>query len=261
MNYDKLVSIITPSFNSKDFIEKTIKSVLAQSYKNWELIIVDDKSKDNSNEIIEKYLKLDNRIKLIKLEKNSGVAIARNRAIKEAKGRFIAFLDSDDIWEKNKLEKQISFMIKNNYAFTYTAYERIDENCKTLNIINITNKVNYKSLLKSNIIACLTVIYDKDKIGKFYMSSNTKREDFATWLQILKTTGFAYGLNEQLAKYRVYSRQSSNNKFKMAIENWKLYRNIERLNIFKSSYYFINYAFLGLLKTKFPKIAKFFGLL
>jgi glycosyltransferase involved in cell wall biosynthesis len=123
-----LVSIITPSYNSAKFIGKTIESVLDQIYQNWEMIIVDDVSPDNSNEIIEEYCKKDTRIKLIKLEQNSGAAVARNRAIKESKGRYIAFLDADDMWKPEKLEKQIEFMRKNNYAFTYTAYEKIDEN-------------------------------------------------------------------------------------------------------------------------------------
>lgn len=252
----ELVSIITPSYNSEKFIRKTIDSVLSQTYKNWEMIIVDDVSPDNANDIIEEYIKKDSRIKLIRLEKNSGAAIARNKAIEESKGRYIAFLDADDCWKKDKLEKQINFMLKNDYAFTYTAYEKVDENGNFLGNMGVPKKVSYSDLLKTCVIGCLTAIYDTQKLGKIYMPTNTKREDFATWLSILKKNDFAYGIKEDLAQYRVYETQSSSKKAKMAKENWKLYREIEKLNIFKASYYFSQYAVRGVLRTKFPKIAR-----
>ncbi len=256
-----LVSIITPSYNSAKFIGKTIESVLDQIYQNWEMIIVDDVSPDNSNKIIEEYSKKDTRIKLIKLEQNSGAAVARNRAIKESKGRYIAFLDADDMWKPEKLEKQIEFMRKNNYAFTYTAYEKIDENGLVFGEIGVPLKVSYNQLLKTCVIGCLTAIYDVEKLGKVYMPTNTKREDFATWLNILKKVDFAYGIKQNLSQYRVYKSQSSNKKVKMAKENWKLYREIEKLNIFKAIYYFSHYAIRGILRTKFPKIARIIGVL
>ncbi|MCT7492530.1 glycosyltransferase family 2 protein [Aliarcobacter cryaerophilus] len=260
MNY-KLVSIITPSYKSEKFISQTIESVLGQTYQNWEIIIVDDVSPDNSNKIIEEYSKKDSRIKLIKLEKNSGAAVARNIAIEESKGRYIAFLDADDIWKPEKLEKQIEFMRKNNYAFTYTAYEKIDENGLVFGEIGVPLKVSYNQLLKTCVIGCLTAVYDTNKLGKVYMPTNTKREDFATWLSICKKVDFAYGIKENLSQYRVYKSQSSNKKVKMAKENWKLYREIEKLNIFKAIYYFSHYAIRGILRTKFPKIAIFLGVL
>lgn len=256
-----MVSIITPSYNSEKFISKTVDSVLSQTFKNWEMIIVDDVSPDNANDIIEEYIKKDSRIKLIKLEKNAGAAEARNMAIKEAKGRFIAFLDSDDCWKEDKLEKQINFMLKNDYSFTYTAYEKIDENGNFLGTMGIPDKVSYNSLLKTCVIGCLTSVYDVQKLGKVYMPKNTKREDFATWLNILKKVDFAYGIKEELAEYRVYENQSSGKKAKMAKENWKLYREIEKLNIFKASYYFTHYAVRGVLRTKFPKVARLLGVL
>ena len=257
----KSVSIITPSYNSEKYISKTIDSVLSQTYQNWEMIVVDDVSLDNSNEIIEEYCKKDSRIKLIKLEKNSGAAVARNRAIKEAKGRYIAFLDADDIWKAEKLEKQIYFMQKNNYSFTYTAYEKIDENGVVFGKIGVPLKVSYNQLLKTCVIGCLTAVYDTEKLGKIYMPTNTKREDFATWLSILKKIDFAYGIKENLSQYRVYENQSSGKKAKMAKENWKLYREIEKLNLLKACYYFSHYAVRGVLRTKFPKIARFIGFL
>jgi glycosyltransferase involved in cell wall biosynthesis len=256
-----LVSIITPSYNSAKFIGKTIESVLDQIYQNWEMIIVDDVSPDNSNEIIEEYCKKDTRIKLIKLEQNSGAAVARNRAIKEARGRYIAFLDADDMWKSEKLEKQIKFMEKNNYSFTYTAYEKVVENGVVSGSVGVPAKVSYSELLKTCVIGCLTAIYDVEKLGKVYMPTNTKREDFATWLNVLKKIDFAYGIKENLAQYRVYENQSSGKKAKMAKENWKLYREIEKLNLLKACYYFSHYAVRGVLRTKFPKIARFIGFL
>jgi len=167
---NNLISIITPSYKSEKFITETIESVLTQYYHNWEMIIVDDFSSDNSNIIIEKYCKQDHRIRLIKLEKNSGPAVARNKAIKEAKGRYIAFLDADDLWYPQKLEKQIQFMSDNNYELTYTNYETMNEDGKNLNnIIKSPSKLNYKQLLKANKIGCLSAIYDTHKIGKVYM--------------------------------------------------------------------------------------------
>ena len=145
---EDLVSIVTPTYNCGKFITETIESVIGQTYKNWEMIIVDDCSKDNTQEIVKKYLKNDKRIKYIKFEKNQGAAIARNTAIREAKGRYIAFLDSDDLWSKDKLEKQINFMKKNSYSFTCTAYEQIDENNNLLNkIIRPKIKADYNRIL------------------------------------------------------------------------------------------------------------------
>lgn len=221
--------------------------------------MVDDCSKDNSLEIAQRYAAQDNRIKVLQLEQNSGAAVARNTAIEAAVGRFIAFLDSDDLWHPEKLEMQLGFMLSKEIAFSYTAYEKIDELGNVFQQIPMPFKVNYKKLLKTNIIGCLTAVYDTDRVGKVYMPMNTKREDFATWLYILKKAEYAYGMPEVLAQYRVYNRQSSGNKIKMAKENWRLYRDVEKLNIFKASYYFTHYAVNGVLRTKFPKLAKLLG--
>lgn len=258
---NELISIITPSYKSERFISQTIESVLAQTYQNWEMIVVDDVSLDNSSDIVEKYCKKDNRIRLIKLEKNSGAAVARNRAIKEAKGRYIAFLDADDIWKAEKLEKQIYFMQKNNYSFTYTAYEKIDENGVVFGKIGVPLKVSYNQLLKTCVIGCLTVIYDTEKLDKVYMPLIRKRQDFGLWLKILKKVDFAYGINEPLAFYTVREDSISANKKSAAQFTWKLYREIEKLNLLKACYYFSHYAIRGILRTKFPKIARFIGFL
>jgi len=235
-----LVSIITPSYKSERFIFKTIDSVLSQTYKNWEMIIVDDVSPDKSNEIIEKYIKQDSRIKLIKLEKNNGPALARNRAIKEANGRYIAFLDADDLWMPEKLEKQLAFMQEKDCALSYTAYETMSEDGRKLNTtINPPKELTYKELLKSNRIGCLTAMYDTEKLGKVYMPLIKKRQDYGLWLRILRGIDIAYGMDEVLATYRVMSNSVSSNKIDLLRYNYSLFREHEKFSVVKSLYYLI----------------------
>lgn len=246
---NELVSIITPSYKSEKFIKKTIESVILQTYQNWEMLIVDDCSPDNSNKIIENYVSKDCRIKIIKLNNSSGPAIARNKAIENAKGRFIAFLDADDVWLPQKLEKQIKFMIEKQIEFSFTEYIKIDENNKEISgVISRPEKVNYKKMLKSNFIPCLTAIYDTKKLGKVYMPLILKRQDYGLWLKILKKIEYAYALNEPLALYRIHSNSVSSNKFIAAYYVWKLFREEEKLNLFKASYYFINYMVISYFK-------------
>jgi len=245
-----MVSIITPSYKSEKFISETIKSVLFQTYKNWEMIIVDDCSPDNSNEIIEEYCKKDSRIKLIKLEKNSGPAVARNRAIKEAKGRYIAFLDADDLWKPEKLEKQLLFMNENNLAFTYSSYDLIDEDNSDIGTFITKETITYEDMLKTCSVGCLTAIYDTEKLGKVYMPLIRKRQDYGLWLKILKKIGRTKGIVEPLAIYRIRKDSVSSNKIKAAQYQWKIYREVEKLNFFQSIYYFIHYAFNGVIKYK-----------
>lgn len=244
------VSIITPVYNSEKFIEESIKSVLSQTYTNWEMILVDDCSKDSSKSIISKYVEIDERIKYVKLDKNSGAAVARNTAIEMATGRFIAFLDSDDLWHKNKLEKQIEFMLENNIGFSFTSYETINElgenNGKVIRVPE--TPVNYEFLLKNTIIGCLTVIIDRKIIGDIRMPLLRTRQDFATWLSILKKGHKAYGFDEVLATYRIVSDSISSNKLKVARKNWDLYRNVENLSFFKSLYVFCGYTYNAVRK-------------
>lgn len=255
------VSIITPLYDSSRWLAKTYLSIQNQTYQNWELIIVDDLSTDDSYQIAQNLAATDSRIKVFQLNSNGGAAMARNKAIELAKGRFIAFLDSDDLWHSEKLEKQVNFMLKNEIAFSYTAYEKIDEQGTPYQTMLVPEKINYNSLLKTNVIGCLTAMYDTEILGKVYMPTSTKREDFATWLQILKKVEYAYGLNESLAQYRVYDAQSSSKKVNMARENWRLYKDIEKLGISKSVYYFAHYSIHGLLRSKFPRIARVLGVL
>ena len=255
---DYLVSIITPLYNSAHYIRKTIDSIINQTYHNWELLVIDDCSSDNSVEIVEKFSKLDSRIKLIKLDNNSGAAVARNRGIQEAKGRFIAFLDSDDTWISDKLEKQIKFMLTNDYAFTYTVYHKVNEHGEYLSTVNIPERISYNELLKTCVIGCLTAMYDTETLGKITFPLIRKRQDFALWLKILKKVPFAYGLDEDLASYTVRNDSISANKFKAAQYNWYLYRKIENLSLIQSLYYFSHYMIKGIIRAKFPDLAQKF---
>ncbi len=245
-----MVSIITPSYNSSKFIAKCIESVLSQTYKNWEMIVVDDRSPDNSNEIIQSYIKKDSRIRLIELEKNSGPAVARNRAIKESKGRYIAFLDSDDVWMEEKLQIQLTFMQENDLALTYSSYCLIDEEDNGLGEFITKERVSYSDLLKTNSIGCLTAIYDTQKIGKIFMPDIRQKQDYGLWLQILKDIKTTKGILEPLAIYRIRKKSVSSNKLKAARYLWKIFRDVEKLNIFKSIYYFCFYIYHGVKKYK-----------
>lgn len=246
---DNLVSIITPIYNGEKYIKECIESVLNQSYKNIEMIIVDDGSTDNSKEIIEKYMKDNSLIKYIKCNENKGISAARNRGIENAKGRFIAFLDADDLFYKDKIKKQMDFMLKNDYLFTYTSYDLIDENSLSLNKVILAKEYEeYKSLLKGNNIGCLTVMIDRLKIKGDIRFSNNSHEDYILWLSLLKNNTRAYGLSEVLSSYRKTSTSISHNKIKAASWTWNIYRNIENLSLIKSIYYFINYAMNGIRK-------------
>ena len=244
------ISIITPVFESELFIKLTIESVLNQTYQNWELIIIDDASSDGSVKIAESFATKDERINLIKLDSNKGPAAARNRGIKEASGRYIAFLDSDDLWHKDKLEKQIIFMQRNEYAFTFTGYEKIDEKGKKIgNILPFKGQVAYRDLLKSNHIGCLTAMIDLKILGyKIYMPDIKKRQDQGLWLEILKEIDKAYCLNKVLGKYRIRKDSISINKIANIKFQWQLYRELEKLSIIQSFYYMLWYAFYGIRK-------------
>jgi glycosyltransferase involved in cell wall biosynthesis len=244
-----MVSIITPSYNSSRFIAQTIESVLSQTYDNWEMIIVDDVSPDNSNEIIEKYVQRDSRIKLLKLEKNSGPAVARNRAIEEAIGRYIAFLDADDLWMSDKLQKQIDFMKTHNYELTYTAYETMSEDGVNLHFtITPPKKLNYQELLKANKIGCLSAIYDSKRIGKVYMPLIKKRQDYGLWLRVLKKVDYAYGMDEVLGRYRIMSNSVSSNKLDLLKYNYRLFKEHENFSTLKSLYYLSWNIYIKLMK-------------
>lgn len=239
----ELVSIIVPVYNAEKFIESTINNVLRETYQNFELLLVDDLSTDNSYNIIKKFK--DKRIKYIKLEKKGLASGARNRGIKEAQGTFICFLDADDFWEDDKLEKQIKFMKEKNCAFSFTGYEFTKEDgTKTNKKVFIPNELTYKQALKNTTIFTSTVMFDMNKISKndIYMP-NVKSEDTACWWNILKKGYKAYGLNEILSYYRRSDGTLSSDKVEAIKRIWNLYRNYENLNFIYSFYNFIFYAF------------------
>lgn len=244
-----LVSVIMPSYNASQFIAESINSVLLQTYSNWELLIVDDCSKDNSVEVAQKFVNIDKRVRLFSLEKNVGAAASRNVAMDNAQGRYIAFLDSDDVWEATKLEKQLLFMKENQYAFTYSNYYIMSENGeKTGSIIHVPNSLSYHQYLCNTIIGCLTVVIDKGIVGDFRMPLIKSSHDMALWLFIMKRGYRAYGLNEVLAGYRLVSTSNSSKKWKAAKDVWKVYRKIERLPLVYASYCFCGYALHAVLK-------------
>lgn len=230
------VSIITPTYNSEKFIEKTIQSIINQTYSNWELLITDDNSTDQTINIINNYVMSDKRIKLYKLKNNSGAGLARNNSILKSSGRFISFCDSDDQWKPKKLEKQIKFLINNKLKFTYSSYDVHNENGDFVKKVQALENMTYSILLRNNYIGCLTAIYDKDALGKMYMPALRKRQDWLLWLKILKIIGKTKGMKENLAIYCERSNSISSNKFRMLKYNWIVYNKGLGFGIFKSIY-------------------------
>lgn len=256
-----LVSIIMPHFNTVQYIEASILSVVSQTHIEWEILIIDDASDLEQYERLVDIASFDDRINLIRLDKNSGAAVARNKGIELAKGRYIAFLDSDDVWFPTKLDEQIKFMRSNDVAFSYCSYEKVDEKGNVFGVVGVPDKVSYSDLLKVCSIGCLTAIYDAKKLGKIHMPLIRKRQDLGLWLRILKEVPYAYATPGVLAQYRVRSDSISANKRVAAQYTWRLYREIEGLSLLAASYYFLHYAVNGVLRTKFPNLARFLGAL
>lgn len=247
---DPLVSIIMPLYNCENFVLDSIKSVIEQTCRNWELIIVDDQSTDNSYTLVSDFIADRSRIQLHQLSVNSGVATARNYAIELAKGSYIAFLDSDDLWLPDKLEKQLRFMDANHSSLSFTAYQRIDESGEiSPHVVRVPPSVTYNGLLKETVIACLSAMYDASKIGKFYFETSLKKhEDYQYWLEILKTVDKADGLDIPLAYYRSRNNSLSSNKIAAASYVWKIQREYQKVPFFKALYYFTSYALHSTIK-------------
>ena len=247
-----LVSIIMPCYNAERYIAQSIESVLAQTYPNWELLITDDCSTDKSVEIISKYSKTDDRINVLVPDEHQGIAKTRNMSISRARGRFVAFLDSDDVWYSEKLEKQVNFMLENNLAFTYSSYEVIDCQGNSKNrIVKDAGVMSYKKYLRNTIICCGTVMLDRDKIGDFLTPIIATSEDMSLWLKIMKRGYDAYPVPGPLHKYRITPGSASSNKFKAACDVWRVYRKIEKLSWPKSVINFICYSFNAVKKHVF----------
>lgn len=234
-----LVSVIMPTYNCGEYIAQSIDSVVAQTITDWEIQIVDDCSTDNTQEVLNPYLEKYPQIHYYKLPENEGPAVARTEAIKRANGKYIAFLDSDDLWASNKLEKQIAFMEASYAKFSCTAYAQMDADGNNLHTVMIPlKKTDYKKCIRlSNPIGNLTVMYDQEALGKFEVPMIKKRNDFALWLQILKKTDYCYGMEEVLGTYRLGRVGSvSHNKLVQAKYHWQLYHQIEGHNIMRSVY-------------------------
>jgi glycosyltransferase involved in cell wall biosynthesis len=245
---DPLVSIITPAYNCEAYLADTIKTIQNQTYSNWEHIIIDDSSYDRTKEIMISSANNDNRIKNIFLSQNTGIANARNRGIELAHGKYIAFLDSDDLWKPEKLSVQISYMEENNAKFTYSNYEIIDKNGKSIKHVMAKKKVNYQQLLQCNAIGCLTVVIDSSILKKNLMPK-IKHEDYATWLNILQTSvDYAENVGYILASYRKLSTSVSSNKLKTLHWTWNIYRNNQKLSLQKSIKQMCIFAFFTLIK-------------
>lgn len=241
------VSIITPCYNSARFLEETIKSVLAQTFTDWEWIITDDQSSDNSVEIIKRFN--DSRIILVEAEKNGGAGYARNLALEKAKGRYITFLDADDYWENNFLEEMVSFMKKENVELAYSNYARCNEQLESqISDFKADKIVTFNNLLKTCRLSLLSSMYDTQRVGKFYFPKGSKREDHIMWLNLLKEIPEGKPLPQTMAKYRMHASSVSRNKTNIIKDQYLVYRDFMKFSILKSLYYTAHWAFNGFIK-------------
>lgn len=244
MNKRPLVSIVMPAHNAAGFISESISSVQKQTYENWELLVIDDASADNTSQIVEDFIARDSRIKLHPLPANQGAGFARNIGIKASKGDFISFLDADDLWLPQKLETQLKFMEEKKVEVAYSSYELIDEEGRSKGEkIEALEDLPFKKLLKANYIGNLTGIYNARKLGKIYCPLIRKRQDWGLWLLAVKKAGTAKGFKEPLAQYRIRKHSISGNKWEMLGYNYKIYRKVLNFSAVKSSYRMVLFLF------------------
>lgn len=247
-----LVSIITPMYNGERFVGETIDSVLNQTYSNWEIIVIDDGSKDKGPEKVKAYADKDSRISIFS-QANGGSAAARNNGIRRAKGQYIALLDADDTWNPDFLEKQIQLMNEKKALLVYSSHTRIDEFSKEiLKPFIVPEKIGYHDLLKSCYISCLTGLYDTSVYGKVYLREDMRslRDDYVYWLEIMKKVKVAYGNKEVIANYRILNSSASRKKNKVIIPHFKVLYKVEQLGLVKSLYYLGNWAFISYFKYR-----------
>ncbi|GGE33689.1 glycosyltransferase family 2 protein [Psychroflexus planctonicus] len=251
MHQEDLVSIITPSYNSQDFIQETINSVISQTHQNWEMIIVDDASSDGTPTLLKEISKKESRVKYHLLKNNSGPAVARNKAIELAQGKYLAFLDADDIWFPFHLTNSIATIKDKKVPFVFASYKRSNENLEFVySDFVVPEKVTYSDILKTNSISCLTAFVNVSKLGKEKMPLIKKRQDMGLWLTYLKKIPYAHGIQECHAIYRIRENSLSRDKKKLIAFQWEFYRNVENLNIFQSIYYMLWWMYLGYKKYK-----------
>ncbi len=245
-----MISIIMAAYNAEKTIKQAIDSVIAQTFQNWELIIVNDCSVDSTGEILKKFSLIDNRIKVIDNQKNSGASLSRKTALDNAGGEWIAILDSDDLWERDKLRRQLYVAHKMDAKLVFTGSAFIDENDEMMDWqLHVPKTIKYRSLLKQNLISNSSVLVKRDLYEKYYAVGDNMHEDFAIWLQILKTGIIAYGIDKPLLIYRISRKSKSGNKWKAARMNWNAYRYVG-LNPIQAGYYMIWYTVKGLLKYR-----------
>ena len=246
-----LVSVIMPTYNCGKFIAETISSIQAQTYENWEIEIVDDCSTDDTKTIVEALMEQDSRIHYYCLEHNSGAAVARTEAMRRARGEYIAFCDSDDLWMPDKLERQLAFMTEKGCAFSCTAYEQIDEESQSLGrIIQTVPKTDYNRLLLDCPVGNSAVMYNVGIMGKFEVPNIRKRNDDALWLQMLKKEKYIWGMPDVLMRYRIRKNSISSNKLAVIKYHWILYRDIEHLSVLRSLFHIGYWGFLKIFKIK-----------
>ena len=253
MNYSDniLVSVIMPVFNCEKYVVKSIESALNQTYKNIELIIIDDCSLDNKYMMVDNYRLKDSRIKVYKNEMNLGVASTRNRAIDLSSGEYIAFLDGDDLWREDKIEKQLAYMIKEKAKLSFTSYHMIDkDNLKCCPDYIVPKIISYNKLLINNVIGCYTVLLKNELLEKHRFLTDFYHEDYVLWLMILKEGHKAVGLKEPLVKYRVMNSSKAGNKKKSAKYRYQIYRNFLKLPHIKCMTLFVGYAISGAMKYR-----------
>lgn len=246
-----VVSIVMPVHNAERFLEEAIRSVMAQTYPHWELLVIDDASTDASVEIASRLAQEDTRIKLYKNPTPTGYpATPRNMAVDYATGRYIAFLDSDDVWLPGKLEHQLPFFAESEkIGVVFSDYEKIDENSQRDNRVIKARKItDYKKLLLGNVIGNVTALYDVQRVGKVYFCK-VRHEDYAMWLSILKRGYIARNTCEVVSLYRVTSNSVSSHKWRLLSWQWSIYRNVEKLGLLHSIYCYLNYAVRGFLKS------------
>lgn len=249
---NKTVSVVVPVYHAEKYMEETMNSVMAQTYKDWELLLIVDGPQDPTIEVIQKFMEEhpQARIRLLVQEKNQGAALARNRGVQEANGRYIAYLDADDLWVPQKLERELQFMQQKSAAFVFTGYEFADENAKgTGKVVYVPEELTYKAALKNTTIFTTTVMFDTDKIDKALLEMpNMKSEDTALWWKVLRNGYIAYGLNENLALYRRPAVSLSSNKLIAIKRIWNLYRRAEKLSVPYSCYNFCFWAVRAVLR-------------
>lgn len=246
-----LVSIITPSFNSAKFIAETIQSVQNQTYQNWEMIIVDDGSSDETENVVLSIIEKDKRIQFYKLNQNSGPAVARNTGIEKASGDYMTFIDADDIWFPTFIENNIKTIQETGIPFVFSSYKRANEQLEFVySDFIVPNKVSYTDILKSNSISCLTAFLDIKKLGKKYMPLIRKRQDMGLWLNYLKVIPFAHGIQETQAIYRIRENSLSRKKSDLIKYQWQFYREVEKLNVIQSAYYMLHWMYRGFMKYR-----------